>query len=418
MKQHCNKVDCVQPNPSGEANTSTSRPTSAAVNGHAHNHRTAGARIVTVPRSLRVQLVGLDDKQWLELRSLARESARFCNLVLADHFVRAMGYPDHEVSAFRRSSDKLSGDVRVALAREAFTTWRRNGRLIKSGDERLGLFRLDRALVCRGEHMSKGVRQRHAVITWNGTEFSLSLRLVPEKVGGRHEFKLWFKPQNESYVTPILHRFASGDLRLLKVSFKFERPGRKIFAFLSYRLDVHVPAFGSRRATIGPLEENGEVWLRIESESGRLRNFCYSHKIARLIHVKEHFAGIQARIRRTRRKTGPKHKRDYRNQLIKSGSFSEWANSYFLHEWSREIVGELASGGVGYLAIGPMAFGELPMANLIEKIKSKCDAAGIELVPFDPVENTSKQAIDRPVARKRRSIANKRKALSVLKEDL
>jgi hypothetical protein len=240
------------PLPAGESQP-TSRPTPTAAWGSssASGARDVGPRSnvapaqLTTSRVLRVPLAPLSDAAWQALRALAREGAAFCNAWLADAYAQRLGYqPPDGQSVFRRAAGSLSGDVRVALAREAFTTWRRHGGKILSGAQRLALFDADRALVCRAEHLSKGRRQIHARIQCVGTTYQLSARLVGKHVGGQHVFPLALDPRCDDYVQPVLDGLASGVVRLLKLSILFERPGRKVFALLTYQKTIEVPVAG------------------------------------------------------------------------------------------------------------------------------------------------------------------------------
>jgi len=373
---------------------------------------------VRVSRILRVQLKELTDEQWMELRDLAAESARFCNAAMADRYCKAMGYSEHpDGSAFVRMKGKLSGDVRVALDREVFTVWRKHAKLILVGARRLAEFQADRALVCRAEHMSNGKRQRHATINFDGRQYLLEIRLVGNEHGDRHKFALAWKAQADSYIEPVINGLAAGDIRLLKVSFIFERPGRKVFALLAYEKYIEIPAPGKRSATLGPLEKDGSLWLRFELPPQEAQHFNYTGHISRLLAMKDHWGGIHDRIKRRMRRSGRGWKHDYRSSLTKAGSFSAWAHG-FIHEWSADIVNRCRHAGVGYLRIAPIKHNDLPMAELEEKLKYKCQEAGIIMASFDPVEKTSERAIKGVLRKKQRSIAKAKESLNYLKTHL
>lgn len=414
MESHVNQAP---PNPSEgalEGAPFTTR-TSAAANGSVLDSGTAGrTEIIMVPRVLRVQLDALTDEQWGELRSLACEAAQFCNACLADSYMRARGYtaPD-QMSVFRRAAGHLSGDVRVALAREAFTAWKRHGAKIVAGVQRLAEFQADRALVCRAEHMSKGRRQRHAWVTRVGDQYRLVVRLVGKAYGTRHEYALWWKPQSDEYISPVLERLVAGSTRLLKISMLFERPGRKVFVLLTYEAALAVPPPGERHATFGPLESDGTLWLRIEGANGRQIDTNYTDRVARLLHMKEHFSGIHARLRLRLRRSGAGHRQASRRALVKAGHFSAWAHGV-LHAWSHEIIDQCRRAGVGHLAVAPIAVGELPMAELEMKVKYKAAEHGILMSRLDVAERSTARAIARPIDKRRRSLYAKRKALRIL----
>lgn len=391
------------------------RQTSAAASGSAVASGAGGPREITVSRVLPVQLAPLEDAAWTALRALARESATFCNKCLADHYARVLGYqPPDGTSVFRRAKGTLSGDVRVALAREAWTTWRRHGVTILSGAQRLALFDADRAIVCRAEHLNKGRRQIHAMVrTASDGRLVLTTRLVGASIGPRHQHALVSPPANDRYVHDTLQGLAAGWLRLLKVSFRFERPGRKVFALLTYQMTIAVPPAGHGEATLGPLEPDGTLWLRWVDEAGRQRGQDHTAKIAELAHKKLHFAGIARRLRARRRRSGSGHRRAYRDALIRAGSFGAWARGP-LHQLSANIVATLRRHDIGHLAIGPLEFQDLPMAALIQHLGYKCAEAGIVLTRFDPVDRSTDRALTQMLTKQQRSISRKRRALAVL----
>lgn len=374
------------------------------------------SRLRTV-RILSVSLAPLSDAAWTELRTLAREAAQFCNACLADSYVRALGYapPDGE-SVFRRAKGRLSGDVRVALGREAFTTWSRHGGKIKSGAQRLALFDADRVLVVRAEHMSKGRRQIHARIYATPDGLTLTTRLLGKAFGDAHRFIIALDPRRDEYVRPILTGLAAGEIRLLKVSFAFERPGRKVFALLAYEKWMDVPQAGAGTATLGPLEADGTLWLRWE-DLGRARSRNYTPWVARLAHMKTHFGGIQARLKRRMRRSGPGWRAEYRRALVKADSFSAWVHGE-LHRLSADVVAVCRAQGLGTLQVAPLEHQDLPMAELIEKLGYKCKDAGIVVARIDPATASGSRAIARPVAKVQRRTRRAATALTELREVL
>lgn len=421
-------VNRETPNPlSGGKPPKTSRPTSTAACGSAPGSGTGGHG-KKVSRVLRVQVRDLSHEDWLDLLLLSRESARFCNATMADYYARELGYahPDGK-SVFVRMKQRLSGDVRVALGGEVRARWRMNKKDILSGKSRVAEFTEKRALVCRGEHMDRGKRKRHAWIWSDGTDHYLNVGLVgkdSERIvgfagadfiwgrrGERHQLKLWWKPQVDERHRPLMESLAIGETRLLKVSLVFERPGRKVFALLTYEKFEPAVEPGSRHATLGPLEPDGSLWLRIEK--GPRKN--YTDWVHRLIAKKEHWAGLTARIRARTRRTGKGHRQKYRSQLLKAGSFTAYAHGQ-LHELSALIVKDLTAHGVGYLTVAPVTHQDLPMAELVEKLTYKADAEGITIERLDPKQEPTMQALESFVSRRERSLAAKKRALRVLRE--
>jgi hypothetical protein len=375
-----------------------------------------------VSRVLRVQLAPLPDAEWTALRALARDASRFCNAFLAQMY--CAGTMDGEARtamaklAYRHASrvagGRLSGDVAVALSREAWTTWRKQGARVLSGAQRLACFDADRALVCRAEHWSKGRRQIHARMLADADGYRLSVRFLAKRTGDRQEFAVVVPPVSDDYQRPVLEGFVDGRIRLLKITVVFERPGRKVFALLTYEKPLLAVAPGAATATFGPLEPDGTLWLRWERE-GRPQSRNYTQDIARLSAMKLHYDGIRRRLRAQLRRSGPGHRHDFRRVLVKAGSFSQWARGV-LHQWSAEIVRLCQKEQLGTLAIAPLEGQELPMAILIDLLRYKCLQAGITVTRIDIAAASGERAITRPVEKQRRQYQKMRTALAVLKD--
>ena len=409
-------VNQTPPNPLDDApqGSSTLTRTSGGASGTVSDSGTAGHGEMKISRVLRVQLAPLSDTAWTDLRALAREGAQFCNLLLAGFYVEAVGYGRPEgQSDFRRFKGRLSGDVRVALAREAFTAWKRHGSKIRSGAQRLALFDADRALVCRAEHMSKERRQRHCWIAEReGGVLWLSAPLIGKAHGSRFESALVVDARTDDYVGPVLAGLAAGAIRLLKVSIVFERPVRKVFALLTYEKRIVAPQPGSATATLGPLEADGTLWLRFEDPR---RNINLTGDVARLIHMKRHFAGVHRRLKARIRRSGPGHRHEYRRALVRAGSFGAWALGP-LHAMAATVTAALERHGAGSLAVGPVEHQDLPMAAFLIRLGYRLEERGIALTRFDPAVTSTARAVVRPIEKARRSAMKQRTALDVLKD--
>lgn len=402
--------------PEGTRVPDLTRPSRGAYGEPPASGTAAHGEIVKVSRVLRVQLDGISDSAWNDLRALARECSQFCNAKLADAYAQALGYA-MPVSTERRAGGRLSGDVYVALGREAFTVWRRHSGKILSGAQRLALFDADRAIVCRGEYRSKGRRIRCALLARDGDRYRLVMRLVKASAGPRAEFDVWWKPQADHWISPLLASIAAGETRLLKVSIVFERPGRKVFALLTYEKAITVPPMGARAGALGPLEPDGTLWLRVQGPDGRRQEHNYSGDIARLVHMKTHFLGVRDRLKRTIRRSGHGARALHRRALLKAGSFSAWSQGV-LHQISHDIVARCARAGVGELSILPMLHADLPMAALQSQIAYKAAEAGIQIVRPDVSDEPTGRAVARPVAKQGRRVQAAAKALAALKKEL
>jgi hypothetical protein len=326
---------------------------------------------------------------------------------LADFFAKAMGY-HHDVPAYKRLKRTLSSAVRDAVNREALAIWRKHGRAITGGSQRLAMFSAEKALVARG---------KLARVLFDGHSYTLSIRLVGEDKGPAHVMPLWWKPQNETYITPALQQISSQSNCLKKVTFLFERRTRKMFALLCYMRTLTVPEPGQREAALGPLEQDGALWMRMTRADGRPITVNYTNRVERLIHMKLHFAGLIKRLRHRTRRTGRGHKQAYRRALVRAGSFSRWADD-MLHQWSKEIIDHCVQNGVGCLRIGPIEHQDLPMARFKLMIEYKAVQKGIIIERFDPAVKEVERSVTQPIERQRKKLVAQRKALATLREAL
>lgn len=336
-------------------------------------------------RVVRVPLERLPDEDWVALRRLAYRCAQYANHLLSESYVTAKGGP--KLPTYTDAKGDLSAAIRDAVGREVVGIWRRLGRMILRGEQTLARFSANRALVVR----DRGVRlARHA------DAYTIVLRLHPGATEEtRTELKVWMPAlRRDPWLADRLARLAAGTDPITKATVVFERPGRAVFVLLSYaRDDSHISS-GGDHATLGPLTDDGQLWVR--SAAGRARSF--TDQVYRLRAMKTHYAGVHDRLRMSLGKTRRYH--DLRRSLRRAGSYETWAQGP-LHELSHHVVAWCQREGVGSLEWGVAEDGSLPWDRLAGMLKYKCVDAGIafsQLAPPPPQNATLRNddAVDAP----------------------
>jgi hypothetical protein len=216
--------------------------------------------------------------------------------------------------------------VRDAINRETMGYWRRNGKKVLRGEETLGRFSANRSLVVR----DRGVKLERREVTQEGKTFQkffLSLRLEP--VPAETTEVAVFMPAKDKFKRDLLDALAADPDRIRKATICFKRPGRKVYLLLTYAKPlVQIEREGP--TMLVSVLSDGSCWLRCEGRSLSLANRIY-----RLIHMKEHFARIHARLRAHLGKRGSRYRA--KMALLKAGNFTTWA-LIPLHQLSREIL--------------------------------------------------------------------------------
>lgn len=317
----------------------------------------------TVSRVLRVPVRQLPDEQWRVVRRLAYKTAQFGNVLLSEQYTKAKGF-DGKFRTYTDFNTELSSAVRDAVGREVIGIWRREGRKVLRGEQTLGRFGANRALVVR----DVGVK----LVQWGGGNLAIHLRLEPKPAEpftfalDMHAIRHW----KHKYLSQSLERLVNKEQRITKASVVFEKLTKKIALFLTYD-KVLAPATAShtRTATFSVL---GDGTCKLQSQGNVL---TLSDRIYRLMFMKEHFGKIHERIRASLGKVG--RWRDNRKALLKAGSFEVWAQGP-VHQLSRQIVNWCQANNVGTLTwqIEDNA-PSLPWHELQKQVEYKASEIGI-----------------------------------------
>lgn len=332
----------------------------------------------TVDRTVRVPLEAVPDAQWIILRRLAYACAAWGNRVLSEQYAKAKGLTA-EWKTYREDNDVLSAAIRDAVSREVIGMWRRLGRRILRGEQTLGRFSADRALVIR----DRGVR----LVRDETGAYVLRLRLHPQAVDEATELKVWMPAlRKDRYLRELLAAAHAGDFPITKATLQFERPGRKVYVRLAYQKTL-----GAAPVRVGAAEVTTEPdeGLMIRANGHRL---SLADRVTRLREMKAHYAAIHARLRRDLGKRG--RRQIHRRALLTAGSFEAWSSGP-VHELSRAVIAWCVAEQVAVIVWRVVADGELPWDRLHEQVTYKAVDAGLTVVSPSPSQTEADPAQER-----------------------
>lgn len=363
---------------------------------------------MTEYRAIWLQLEKLPDAQWRELRDLARVSALFANGMITEMFitdsVTRAGAKEAAVAlreTYALYADKLSSDVRDGINTEVKGSWQRHKGEVRAGLSSLPLFRADRALVMRGD--------KSALIEQRDDDYALSVRLLPVPAP-KHSFRLDKNAYKKSERFSCLEKLVSGEYPIVRVSFSFERPGRKVFAIITYKREFEdgsegIPSLACGR--IGPISERRELYIRTES-----RTLALSDYVHRILEMKERYAAIQERMRitagRTKWRKGRARKLWKYRRLMQTQSFSDWAKGP-LGQMAAEIVGFCAQNKVGELSWEFDGSG-FPEARLRFEVAYRAKVKGMDVVDGKPLTEEAGKGREKWAIQQKKAIRELKKA--------
>lgn len=380
-------------------------------------------------RTIRLPLERPDDETWKLMRAVACKAARFGNLALADMYAAKVSGAKGKVlkqvtnEAFKRSNDELSGWVRGAMMQNRVRGyWRRSGRDVLAGRERLACFSADRALTISADQRGN----KGALYEWDGDVPVLVCRFEPVQIrdddgvyqGKREPTVLRVAidspgVRKDRYIREAIEMIWSGAWLPGTITFRFDRRRRKIDALVSCSMPDVPKTDTERGATLGPYKpETGELWLRFDDDYGAAKN--YAHRIHRMLHHKEHHMGI---VRRLRRRMGRDNGRRqvYRRKLRELGDYADWARDR-MHELSAEVVQACRHHGVSELRVAGLGEDDLPWHALAEQLAYKCDDGGIEITTPDAGQDATYRAKKAEISKRAKTLKRAKDGLAAAKE--
>lgn len=402
----------------------------------------AEPQCITVHRVLRLKLERPDEKIWRLLREVAAECASYANHVIDAEWCAVRGFrppldkdpkgkpnnPSKELR--RRFTGRLSGDVYVAIEREARAQWRKVMGRSLNGWQGTPRFGANRAISVRATDSTGRPSGVHFVERGRDSKgnslYAIKVLLLKKGEGTpddhrRVTLNIVGHSARDRYQGPTLSLFASGERKIDRLNLVFHPKRGAVIAHLSYKRKILTPAFGERVATLGPLDvKHDRLTVRIWHDGERIvAPRDYSRRLYHMRTMKKHFDKLSRRYRYSLgRAKGSR--RLLRKKL--AGSFGEWARQ-LNHRWSAEIISWLATQGVCRLDVFPISDLDWPSHELIEMLKDKGNIVGIEVVKISektaPAENevTYKSALA-ALKREQRRAGKMREAVRTLEHHL
>ena len=377
-------------------------------------------------RTVRVPVERPSEDVWSRLTDLAGAQARFANKALALQYAALSARMPKDMmkavnaAVYGEDATTLSGWARNASLRRIKGYWKRKGKLVLAGYERLACFSASASLTLQCDEHNQG-----ALFEREGDSFLIRCRFEPvyveddsgRRVGKRDPITLTVGldspgARKDWHIREAVEALWSGAWGPGTLTLRLDRRRRKVDALISYSRPATPRVVAGNGATLGPYEpESGQVWLRFDDVAPPLE---YSHYVRRMIEMSEHYAGIRKRLSNQRGR-GPRRLQVYRRKLAATPTFAGWADD-FVHRWSREIVTALAARGVKELRIGNLGVGDLPWHALRQRLAYKCEDAGIAVVDAAAEQDATYRAVKADVAKRTRRISRARKGVSATKE--
>lgn len=349
------------------------------------------------------------------VRDLSWIAARYRNGFLRRRWAEAMGWTvpqqeddKHSVSKQGRANEKDLGEpVKSCVEREVETVWKRHAKEVLAGRP-IPEWKPTAALSLRGrkEKKESGIR-----LEIEGGRYVAYLRAFSKHTDGNSWLRLPIagNTKRDEYQSPILDRMVSGKLPIAKATVQVKRSA--LILRFTYALEVVLPPLGKRVATLGPVTQDGRLYLRTE-----LQTKDYTAKFGEILRKKDDWDGIRRRVMAQvgRRKGHARIKRE----LLARQSWDDWLHTY-LHTWSRQIADWLKSQGVGTLQLQSIDTGDWPAFQFVELLKYKAAEYGIELVQSADIQTGSAyRSAKQELSRGRRRIQKRSAAVRELTHQL
>lgn len=353
-----------------------------------------GAATRAAQRSLRIPLEFVDDATWGLFRKTAAACARFANGQMSELYAGKMAVlADKAVregrTNYRRWNTDLPATLRDSVTREVQGAWRRNGRAIIAGTQRLSLWAADRALCIRADRGGLTISRDEA----GNIIFILKILPGDDYEATRRVLKAYMPAVRKArWLREPMNAMADGKIVPTKGTLIFQRPGRKLALRVSY--EKAPQPVGEPTVLVADLRLDDEEALRLSCGGRSLSLGCYVYRVRSL---KEHYSGIVKRLSRDLGVRG--RRRTYRLALLKAGSFEKAAEGP-LHALSRMITDWCRNEKAGVLIWSMVEDGTFPWDRLAAMIRYKCQDAGISFIerssePEVPEEEEDKKKAPR-----------------------
>jgi len=347
---------------------------------------------------------------YTRLRDLGWMAAHYRNQISHAKWAELRGWRVPSVEQDRHSATKeirrlekgeLSGDAYSCAEQEVRAAWSRDAKKILAGQP-VPQWRPASALSVSGKEKQQdsGIR-----LTSEGGQYVLHLRVQSKDSPGGSWLSLPIAKhtKRDEWQAPVLDRMVSWEIPIKKCTIHIEP--RRITARLTYKVSLPpLPPMGQRVATLGPIQQDGRLLLRTETQT---RDYT-----SRLIYL----CGLKTEWDKIRRRAKSQIGRRKGHARLKREAIARYRlpdkQSSCIHAWTRDVVNWCATQGVGTICIANIATGDWPADQFITLLRYKADEAGMRVEEGIDIEQAS---ADRAIssALKRRLKAIKRRAEAV-----
>ena len=170
---------------------------------------------------------------------------------------------------------------------------------------------------------------------------------------------------------------------------------------LTYRVPVVLPRMGERVATLGPVERDGRLHLRTETQTKD-----YTSRLATVLKRKDDWDLIRRRVLAQigRRKGHARAKR----KALANLDWADWLHTY-IHTWTREIADWCNTQGVGRVNVVEIDTGGWPAYKFVQQLTYKCEDYGMEVREGADVSAESSERAAKAAIRKQQTKAARRR---------
>lgn len=306
----------------------------------------------------------------------------------------------NDISKQIRQAEKgeLSGDVYSCVEQEVRGAWSRDAKKILAGQP-VPIWKPNAALSVTGKekHQDSGIRLER-----NGSRYILHLRAQSQHSpeGAWLDLPIAKHTKRDEWQGPILDRMVTWEIPIKKVTIRVKPHG--IVAALSYAENrPALPPPGRRVATLGPVESDGRLHLRTETQKKD-----YTSKLVDLRGRKDDWDLIRRRVLSQIgwRKGHARIKREVLARL----TWDDWLSDH-LHRWTREIVDWCVSQGVGTIQVVQIETDDWPAYRFVQMLRYKAEDAGIEVIDGASLESDSAHRAAKSAVSKRTKKAKRRR---------
>ena len=351
------------------------------------------------------------------LRDLSWMAAHYRNSFIRCRWAEAMGWrvdpvmaDKHDITKQTRKTEKgeLSGDAYSCAESEVQAVWSRDAKKIFAGQplpEWSPTGKRAAALSVSGKEKRS---DSGVLLEWTGNQYLLHLRAQSRNSPGGAwlELPIAKNTKRDEHQAEILQAMVEWRTPIKKATIHVERRG--IVVRLSYRIPVPaLPPMGERVATLGPVDRDGRLHLRTETQTKD-----YTSKLAEVVSKKDSWDLIRRRVLcQIGRRRG--HARLKRERLARL-SWDDWLHTY-LHTWTREAADWCASQGIGTIRIESIETGDWPAHRFIDMLHYKAQETGINIMMgADVQEESSGRAAKAAIGKEQRKATRRRRAVREL----